>query len=164
MTVPEVAALAARVKQAQDTLTASLEGITEGELYSAPKEGEWSVAEILAHICEMQPFWMGKVGLMLRESNPDVARTDEERELRIRAVQEHRSDPLPTILERLKEASEHALQAVSRLSAEDLERPGHRPDGTSTTVRGLIERNIIAHLEEHARQIEETRRLLRQSG
>ena len=55
-----VGEMATRLEASQGALMDALDGITEAELHTPPSEGEWTVAEICAHVIEMQPLWAGK--------------------------------------------------------------------------------------------------------
>ena len=74
-----VGEMATRLEASQSALMDALDGITEAELHSAPSEGEWTVAEICAHVIEMQPLWAGKAARI--EGVSDLGRTPEEAEI-----------------------------------------------------------------------------------
>ncbi|MCS5668395.1 MAG: DinB family protein [Dehalococcoidia bacterium] len=42
----------------------SVYGITEPEIRQVPAPDEWIVAQLLAHVAEIQSFWMGKAVLI----------------------------------------------------------------------------------------------------
>ncbi len=161
MMTTEVEHLVNAVREAQARLSAALEDITEDQLRRPPAEGEWSVAQVLGHVIEMQPFWMEKAQLMVSQDNPDVSRTPQEQEQRLWAVAEAKVAPRPELRRRLDEAGTRALGMLQQLLPQDLARLGHRSDGQTTTVRQMVESNLVRHIEEHARQVEEARRSVR---
>ena len=154
----EAEALVQLLQGAQARFQAALQGISEAELRTPPREGEWTVAQVVGHVAELQPFWMRKVLLMVTLENPSVARTPEEQEQRVRAVAEAEGMPWPELERRLQESAAQALELARRLRDGDLRRLGTRGDGQAVTVQQMVERFIAGHLEEHARQVEATRR------
>lgn len=146
------------LQEAQTELTTALEGITEEELRTPPKEGEWSVAQVLGHVAEMQPFWVRKALLMATLENPNIARSPEEAQQRLRAVAETERMPWPELQRRVEEAGSQAVTLVRRLREKDLRRLGTRGDGSVITIQQLVERTVAEHVQEHARQVRATRR------
>ncbi|MFN3975119.1 MAG: DinB family protein [Dehalococcoidia bacterium] len=156
MACPRVHALLRELDMAHEAVERALEGITQQELYTPPREGEWSVAQVLAHSIEMEPFWVRKALLVRQQDTPTFARaTEAEREQRLRAVQEHGRDPLPVILSRMGEAHAEAVAALLRLEEADLARPCVY-QGRRMTVQGFVE-GVVRHLREHEAQIRATR-------
>ena len=155
--IPEVESLVQQLTHAQERLHRALEGISEVELRKIPAEEEWSVAEIIGHIVEFQPFWMGKVPLMTSEDNPYAGRTAEEEDQRLEVVAMAKEAPLPELQRLLQEANEKTLGLVRKLQLSQLSRRGRWSEGRTYTVREMIEQIVIEHLLGHAKQIQETR-------
>lgn len=161
-----VSALEEALTRAQARLTALLEGVEREELlYIPPGPGEWSAAEVLAHIAEMEPFWMRKC-LAMRE-RPDVVlqrATPEEQRARLAAVETYGKAPLAHLRARLEEAHRAALGMLRELGEADLDRTGHRPPDLTLTVEEAVRRFVIQHLEEHTRQVAEALASARRQG
>lgn len=156
MAGPRVHALLRELETAHEAVERALEGITERELYTPPKEGEWSVAQVLAHSIEMEPFWLRKTLLARQQDTPTFARaTDAERAQRLKAVEEHGRDPLPVILARMADAHAEAVATLLRLEEKDLSCPCIY-QGRRMTVQAFIE-GVARHLREHEAQIRATR-------
>ena len=128
-----------------------------------PAPGEWTVAQLLAHIAEIQSFWMGKAVLITREDDPNVSRSEVENDIRVAAVTDHSSDPLERLVRELAEANSDTLQSLGGLSLHDLGRPGHRGEGNPITAKEVVQ-SLTKHVQEHARQITESLRLIRERG
>jgi len=152
-----LSALRTALEEAQARLSALLDGVErEDLLYRAPAPGEWSAAEVLAHIAEMEPFWMRKC-LAMRE-RPDVVIqrvTPEERSARLSALERWGRAPLSDLRALLEEAHRSARAMLASLSEEDLNRTAHRPPDRTMTLEEVVREIIIAHLEEHTRQVEQ---------
>ena len=152
----DIETLAQSLREAQGKLNAALEGITEAELRKPPAEGEWSVAQIVGHVTEVQPFLMRKAHLMTTQDNPTISRTSQEREQRLRAVAEAEQASWFELQSRLDEAGAQALDTLKQLRHQDLARMGYW-QSDQTTVQRIVEHNI-RHILDHAGQVEEARR------
>ena len=102
--------MAARLEAAQGAFMDSLDGITEADLHTAPADGEWTVAEICAHVIEMEPLWAGKAANAGTASG--VGRTPEEAERRTAEIDKHAVDDAATVRERLTDADAEALDIL----------------------------------------------------
>ena len=146
--------LAVRLEQVLHGLIRELNGITDAELYTPPAEGEWSVAQVCAHVVEMEVLWLRKAASLSEQ--PEIGRTQAEVEQRTAEIAAHARDPLDTIVQRLRDANGQALSILRDMRPADLDQPG--------TLRGpitglqVIERVVIEHIEEHAAQVAEARR------
>ena len=149
---------AQRLEDAQARLRKSLERIPEFELHAQPSDGGWSVAQVCAHVVEMQLFWLRKAQEVIE--HPDVGRTEKDRERRLSEVSDHAADDINEVTSRPNDANKDALRILRELPTGHLELEGVR-DGKPTTVRHLIESSVINHVRVHAEQIEETRRAVR---
>ena len=77
------------LRDALATVVASVRGVSEEEARQIPEPDEWTVAQLLAHIAEIQGFWMEKAVLITKENDPQITRTAVENDLRIAAVEDH---------------------------------------------------------------------------
>ncbi len=152
MPANQISDLVKRMEEAQKKYVASLEGITDKELYTIPKEGEWTVAQINAHMCESAPMWMEKVANAAKE--PNLARNEAEMARRVNIVAEQAKDKIDVIRKRALAANAKCLETMKRLKPEDLTRP---ITGRYASPLDVIETSVIKHLGDHATQITETR-------
>ena len=148
--------LTQELQAAQQEVVASLAGATEGELHTAPADGEWTASEVAAHVIEMQAMWMEKIANADQE--PDLARSHSEIDRRTASVDAHSGDDLGTISRRLAESCGRTMEILQGMSSSDLDRTvtyGHT--STSGTALEAARSLVISHLSEHAQQITETR-------
>lgn len=143
-------------------VVASVQGVSEGEARQIPEPDEWTVAQLLAHIAEIQGFWMEKAVLITKENDPQITRTAVENDLRIAAVEDHSQGSVADLLAQVSAANEKAIATTATIDAKALDRPGHREDNPMT-VAGVIE-YLAGHVRLHAEQIIETRRVIRGNG
>ena len=152
--------LVERVARAQQEVLAQLEATPPEALYTRPREGEWSVMEVVAHVVEFQPTWAAKLRQIVEEEEPTVGRTPQEWEQRLSQIAAHAHDSPQEARRRLEEANRFALEALKALPPHGLERTCYRGDGTRLTLLQYVDHFIAHHLEEHARQIAQTRQAL----
>ena len=141
----------------------AIDGIAELEIRQVPVPDEWTVAQLMAHIAEIQYFWMEKAVLITQEDDPNIiTRRDVENDRRAAAVEDHARDSLDELIRGLAAANESAFGATGRIALGDLGILGHQSENNPITVEGMI-RYLASHVEEHANQITESRRLINES-
>jgi len=157
-----------RIRELQEALLGAhaqvaraVEELSEAEAHQVPAPGEWTIAQLLAHIAEIQAFWTAKAILITQEDDPNITRTAVENDIREAAVTGQAHDLMADLLPRCQEANQRAIQLIGGIDPAYLERPGHRGEDNPITVQGVI-RFLIGHVEEHVRQIAESRRLFRE--
>ena len=125
-------------------------------------EASWNPPELLAHVAEMLPYWMGQIERIL-DGYPEpvpfgrVATDDE----RIAAIGRERTLPVGELFDRVARGAQAAAGRLRELSAEELARRGTHPTLGEMTVTAIAERMFIRHLGEHAEQL---RSILARSG
>jgi hypothetical protein len=115
----------------------------------------------MAHIAEIQYFWMEKAVLITKEGDHNITRSDVENDRRAAAVEDHAGDSLSDLFHGLSVANESAVAATGQIAPADLGILGHRGENNPITVEGVV-RYLALHVEEHADQITESRRLINQ--
>ena len=94
------------------------------------------MAHLLAHIAEIQYFWMEKAVLITKEDDPNITRSDVENDRGAAAVADHAGDPLYDLIRGLGAANESTIAATGKIPAEDLATLGHRGEDNPITVEG----------------------------
>jgi uncharacterized damage-inducible protein DinB len=161
MSDPRLQQLVDGLAAAHRNVLAAIEGISEEDAHQVPREGEWTVAQLLAHIAEIQIFWSGKAQLITREEDPNITRSDVENDVRLAAVTDHSHDCIAHLTDGIVNAQQQAIATVKTFRPEDLDRLGHRGENNPMNVAGVIE-YLTGHIEEHAGQIIQARRLIAQ--
>ena len=122
--------------------------------FGAEPEASWYPPELLAHLAEMVPYWMGQVERILEGYPEPVSfgrvQTDEER---IAAIGRDRTLPLGELFDRIAERTEAAAGRLRELSAQQIERRGTHPTRGEMTVGAVVERMLINHIGEHVEQL-----------
>jgi len=159
----QIQALQQLLRSAHQDVMEAIDGIAELEIRQVPGPDEWTVAQLMAHIAEIQYFWMEKAVLITQEDDPNIiTRRDVENDRRAAAVEDHARDSLDELIRGLAAANESAFGATGRIATGDLGILGHRGENNPIAVEGVI-RYLASHVEEHADQITESRRLINES-
>ena len=159
----QIQALQQLLRSAHQDVMEAIDGIAELEIRQVPVPDEWTVAQLMAHIAEIQYFWMEKAVLITQEDDPNIiTRRDVENDRRAAAVEDHARDSLDELIRGLAAANESAFGATGRIATGDLGILGHRGESNPIAVEGVI-RYLAFHVEEHADQITESRRLINES-
>jgi len=151
MSSSEIQQLQQDLRSGRDAVLAAVEGVSETEAHQIPEPGEWTVVQLLAHITELQPFWISKAVLITQVDDPQITRTAVENDERLAAVTDRSQDDLAGLI--------HQMNAVN--DPAKLDRPGHREDNPMTAA-GVIQ-YTARHVRLHADQIIESLRLIRQT-
>jgi len=140
-----------KMEEERGRLLAILEAMSEEELESSPKPGEWTAKEQMAHLCEMEAAYRAWVEKALEEDNPNVDGI--------------RGEPVAIPVERANQATKEELLAemrrqrqktlelMARLRPEDYDRKATNSlFGTLTVLQWL--RSYYRHDRMHIDQIE----------
>jgi hypothetical protein len=122
--------------------------------FGTEPEASWNPPELLAHVAEMTPYWIGQIDRVLHGYPEPVSfgrvQTDEER---IEAIGRDRALPVAELYARIGSGTEQAAERLRTLSAADLERLGTHPTLGEMTVRAIVERMLLTHLAGHVEQL-----------
>ncbi len=126
MSQDQLSILQQLLRSANQAVLDAIDGIADEEARQVPAPGEWTVAQLLAHIAEIQYFWMEKAVLITKEDDPNITRSDVENDRRAAAVSDHAGDPLDDLIRALAAANESAIATAGEIAPEDLATIGHR--------------------------------------
>ncbi len=154
--------LAERVRQAGDAIGATRVAVETrapfplAERFDHSPEAAWGPPEVLAHVSEMLPYWLGEVARILAGSPDPVpfGRIGDD-PLRIAIIGRDRTLPPAELFARTEIGVERWVDRVSDLSPAELARRGLHQTRGEMTIEAIVERQVIGHLEEHARQLSE---------
>jgi len=159
MSTREIQELKDVLRSARHKVLSAIDGISESEAHEIPAPGGWTVAQLLAHITELQGFWIARAVLITKEDDPQITRTAVENDQRIGAVTDHSGDNMTDLVREMNAANDQVVAVVGDIDPKNLDRPGHREDDPITAA-GVI-RYVAGHVRDHADQIIESRRLIR---
>ncbi len=127
------------------------------ELYGTEDEARWAPPEVLAHVEEMLPFWLGETERILE--GPGSAPVPFGRVatdvVRIGIIGRDRTLPLRELFARVAADGARLSDRLRELDSPALAREGLHPRMGVVTVSDILDRFAISHVEDHVRQLEE---------
>ncbi len=162
--------VAARLNAALDALGELAPQVIAGEPWPLAEavgpgpESSWGPREVLAHLAEMVPFWLGEIELII---DANVVRAAPELEpppfgrleadpLRVGIIDRDRLFPSRELLARIDVEGRRAARRLRDLHARQVEMLGRHPTRGDLSVAEVAERLIVSHLEGHVTQLRET--------
>ncbi len=157
-------ALRARMATAERRLAEHASGPVPPGLTEPDPGGEerWEAGQVWAHLAEFPSYWMNQVRGILAKRDSGVpepipfgrVKTDPER---IAAIERDRYQDPAALLRRVRESLAWVSDELGGLDEAAWEARGEHPTRGELTVRRIIERFILEHLEEHADQLDSLR-------
>lgn len=135
------------------------------DVYGAEPEASWGPREVLAHVDEMVPFWLGEMERVLEGAAAGLepvpfGRTAADA-TRIAIIGRDRTLPLRELFGRLRSDTARMVERARELSADDARRMGAHPRLGEMTIAEMLDRFVVTHMEEH---VEQFRSLLAEAG
>ena len=122
-----------------------------------PDSGErWDRGQVLAHVAEMLPYWAQQAELVASGEQVAFGRVKSSPD-RIAAIERDRREDPGRLLGRVDEGVSVVLALLDRLDAQALARTGQHQTLGEMTVAVIVDRFLVAHLEEHADQLDPPR-------
>lgn len=154
----EVDALLARLANAERRLAEHAGAPLPSGLTDPDRGGEerWEAGQVWAHVAEFPGYWLAQarrvIGLPTYEPVPfGRVKTDAGR---VEAIERDRHTDPAALLARVRASLAEVTAAARELPAEAWTRRGAHPTLGEMTVRRIVERFIVEHLEEHADQLD----------
>jgi hypothetical protein len=121
-------------------------------------EASWGPREVLAHLVEMLPFWLGELERVVDGdgTTPVAFGRIADDAVRIGMVGRERTLPMRVLFARLDSAIVAWLDRLPTLTEADRAMVGLHPRLGEMAVGQIADRFVIGHLEEHVTQLEET--------
>ncbi len=137
-----------------------------GTVEPGAPEGAWGPPEILAHVAEMLPYWLGEVERVLEGAEGGIPTTVEARggpptpfgrveadELRISRIHQDRTLPVRELYARIEADCARWEARLGSFGAPELDAVGHHPRRGDMTVAGMMEPFVVGHMEGHVEQL-----------
>ncbi|MDF2734263.1 MAG: hypothetical protein K0S97_886 [Chloroflexota bacterium] len=126
------------------------------EHFGTEPEASWGPREVLAHVAEMLPFWLGELERVVDgEGGAPVpfGRIADDAS-RIGLIARDRSLPLRVLFARIDAGLHGWMERLPTLTETDAARIGQHPRLGEMPVGAIAERFVIGHGEEHIVQLE----------
>jgi len=124
-------------------------GIAEADLRRPESEGRWSIADVIAHLGDLELLYAVRIRTMLAGAEGPLPALAQDRWIE----RVHRAEPLPELFEQFGFHRRMNVTLGERLIEEELSREGVHPDYGPFTVRDAFGR-MERHEEKHLAQIE----------
>lgn len=157
--------LADRMERASEAMVELGPAIAAGEpwpladVVGPGPESSWGPREVLAHVAEMLPYWMGEIEVILDAGGgtepPGFGRLEAD-EARIAIIDRDRHFPARELLGRIEAEARRIARRFRALSDADADAPGRHVTRGDLPVREIAERLMVGHLEGHVTQLRET--------
>jgi DinB superfamily/ChrR Cupin-like domain len=128
-------------------LLLAIHGIPEADLRRPEREGKWSVADVIAHLGDLELVYAVRIRTILAGAGGEQPLPSLAQDHWVERV--HRREPVSELLEQLWFHRRMNLALRERLSEEELSRSGVHPEYGPITVAdafGRIERHDAKHL------------------
>jgi hypothetical protein len=124
---------------------------TAAESAGEPPEGEWSAAQVMAHMAGAEHLWLERLHRLLREPNPRIKPGPTEKSSQVQA--QLMDGSLADNLDTFNTARGEIVSLLMGLSLRDWERTGTHDIRGEVTIADVVEA-IVDHDAEHLAQLE----------
>jgi len=119
-----------------------------------PRRRDWVGREILAHIDEMLPYWLGEIERVIAGPLEPVPFGRGPTDLvRMLTVDRDRTLPISELYARLDNSLERVLRRLLELDERQVARRGLLKNRGEMTVGQIVDVMLAAHIEDHCRQM-----------
>ncbi len=126
-------------------------------LRAVPGKDEWTVLQTLGHCAELIPYWLSQCRIVIQAGGgdlPDFGRTLDDPG-RLAGVERGAVGNPDELLGQVQAEARKGAAAIRALTAEERARKGINRRGEEMSVGDIVERFIVAHAEDHLKQIRE---------
>lgn len=123
--------------------------------FGTEPEASWGPREVLAHVAEMLPFWLGELERVVDGHGGEAVSFGRVAEdvSRIGLIARDRSLPLRVLFARIDAGLSAWLDRLPTLTDADRAKVGQHPRLGEMSVAGIADRFVIGHAEEHVDQL-----------
>jgi hypothetical protein len=127
------------------------------EAFGTEPEASWGPREVLAHVAEMLPFWLGELERIVDgpEPGPTAFGRVAEDAARVGLIGRDRTLPLRVLFARIDDGLEGWSERLASLAPGERARVGLHPRLGEVPVDRMLERFVLGHAEDHVAQLED---------
>jgi hypothetical protein len=122
-------------------------------------ESSWGPREVLAHVAEMLPYWLGEIELILDAgggAEPLAFGRLEDDGARVTIISRDRRFPARELLGRVEAEGRRVSRRFRALSDADAATVGRHLTRGDLTVHDIADRLLVSHLEGHVTQLRDS--------
>jgi septum formation topological specificity factor MinE len=127
------------------------------EMHVVVIQGEWSPMQILGHMVEMIPYWLGHFREVMATAGelPKLGRSQDAPE-RLEGAERGAEGYPDKMLEQLREEILAAVSTFRSMSPSQREKKGVHTTRGEMTLAAMIDVFVVSHAEDHLEQIKST--------
>jgi hypothetical protein len=132
------------------------------DVYGPGPESSWGPPEVLAHVGEMLPYWLGEIERILDPHERAAAGSQpvpfgrvEADTLRVGLIGRDRTFPIRELVARIEASADRVAGRLDALTDEEVGRRGLHPTRGQMAVSDMLEPFLVGHIEGHVRQLRE---------
>jgi uncharacterized damage-inducible protein DinB len=145
------------VHESIDRIVETVKGLSEETLRWQPTKDEWSIMQIIAHIVEALPYWVGEIEQLVETPGKKWGR-NHLHEPRLEAVKPEVVDAISvdTMLKELEQVKQTVQAGIEQLTPEQLahEATSVNPNFGTKPLSFIIDHLIDQHVNKHEGQIQ----------
>ena len=141
--------LVERLNTNSSALRSELAGLPEATLTYRPGEDEWSIKEIVGHLCDHARFLHRRLSMMIKLEEPRLEAYDQNEVARARNAQ---SAPIEQLLAEFAARRGETVDMLGELVHWNWARTGRHEELGRLSIRQLVDR-AVAHDEAHLAQV-----------
>ncbi|WP_227937441.1 DinB family protein [Alkalihalobacillus deserti] len=145
------------VNESIDRIIETVKGLPEETIRWNPTEDEWSIMQIMAHIVEALPYWVGEIEQLVETPGKEWGR-NHLHEPRLEAVKPETVNAISVdeMIQKLEEVEQTVQAGIENLTPEQLatEATSVNPNFGTKPLSFIIDHLIDQHVNKHEGQIE----------
>ncbi|MGG7618101.1 DinB family protein [Bacillus coreaensis] len=144
------------INQSIDEIIETVKGLPDDVIRWNPSEDEWSIMQILTHVVEATPYWLGEIEQILKDKNVEWGRGLQD-EGRLAAVSSSRVENtlIEEVLKELKAVKPQIEQTLTKLNRDNinLEATSRNPRFGTKPISFIVDHLLVEHVNKHLGQI-----------
>lgn len=143
------------IKQSIDKMIETVSRLPEETIRLKPGEDEWSIMQIICHVLEAVPYWLGEIA-KIKAQPGELWGRNHLQETRLAAVADTDRWTVDDVLEKLNDLKSQVEKELSLLDKETLaiESASRNPNFGTKPISFIVDHLIDEHVSKHYGQIE----------
>ncbi|MCQ6282316.1 DinB family protein [Bacillus sp. EB600] len=143
------------VQQSIDKMIGTVLGLSEETIRWKPSEDEWSIIQILCHVLEAVPYWLGEIA-QIKAQPGELWGRNHLQEARLAAVTDTDKRSVEDVLKELESLKSQVGKELGTLNKDSLaiEAISRNPNFGTKPISFIVDHLIIEHVSKHYGQIE----------
>jgi uncharacterized damage-inducible protein DinB len=143
------------IKQSIDKMIGTVSGLSEEMIRRKPSEDEWSIMQIICHVLEAVPYWLGEIA-KIKAQPGELWGRNHLQEARLAAVADTDRWTVDDVLKELTVLKSQVENELSLLDKDTLaiESASRNPNFGTKPISFIIDHLIDEHVSKHYGQME----------